>query len=434
MEDSKPQILVISSVSPSIGPAIIGEQIYEALRQKGLDVDFMTKYPEPNHPEYLWVIRKENHLRRFFNRLKNKVRWLLVGGEVKESGHYFFYTYEKCPPVSTNKVIRAIKKQYDLVYVVFWQELLSFETIEQIYDKLHCQIQFSAVDYSHMSGGCHFTGDCQRYKIGCGMCPAFHSINENDFTAQNVRFRKRVYEKVRPIVGGNNYMIQFYKESFLLKDARIELFDSPIINTNIFRPINKKSLLKKYNISESKKYIILFGCQSLDDERKGIHFLLNGFAELYHIMGKTVNEVLIVSVGKESEDVRKRILFDYRSFGYVPLNMLPELYSLATVFVCPSVNDAGPMMVNQSLCCGTPVVGFDMGAVKQVVKDKGTGICVPLRDVKALAEGMLEIIQMSMEEYQKMSIRAREIALQTSSYNAQAEKILSIYEKYKTTK
>ncbi len=47
MANKEPKILVLSSVSPSVGPAVMGAHIYEALKQKGLDVDFMTKYPEP---------------------------------------------------------------------------------------------------------------------------------------------------------------------------------------------------------------------------------------------------------------------------------------------------------------------------------------------------------------------------------------------------
>lgn len=430
MPTSNPRILVLSSVSPTVGPAIIGEQIYEALKQKGLEVDFMTKYPEPDHPEYLWVV-KENYDRNIFVRIKRRLLWLLVGGLPKEDGHYFFYTYENYPPVPSRLLLKAIKKQYDLVYIVFWQGLLSFESVERLYDKLHCQIQISSVDYSQMSGGCHFTGDCQRYKVGCGMCPAFHSKRKNDFTAWNVRYRKRVYDKVKPIVGGNDYMYHFYKESFLLKGVRIEMGESPIINTTIFHPIDKDDLFRKYNIPENKKYIVMFGCQSLGDERKGISYLMEAFDALFRLLGEKSDEVLIVAVGNHFESIKDRIVFDSKGFGYVPMNTLPELYSMATMFVCPSVNDAGPMMVNQSLCCGTPVVGFDMGAVKQVVKDLGTGICVPLRDSDALAEGMLKIIQMPQEEYMKMSVRAREVALQTSSYEAQANQILSIYRKYK---
>lgn len=160
--------------------------------------------------------------------------------------------------IPSKKVVNAIKKQYDLVYVVFWQELLSFDTIERIYDKLHCQFQFLGVDYFQMSGGCHFTGDCQRYQLECVICPAFHSTNPNDFTGQNVKFRKRVYEKVKPIVGGNLYMNEFYKKSFLLRDARIELV-SPIINTDVLRPIDKVSLRQNYDISDEKKLSFSLG-------------------------------------------------------------------------------------------------------------------------------------------------------------------------------
>lgn len=428
MRNSKPRVLVLSSVSPTIGPAIIGEQIYEALKQKGLEVDFMTKYPEPDHPEYLWVV-KENYERNLFARIKRRLMWLLVGGLPKENGHYFFYTYESCPPVPSHMVLKAIKKQYDLVYIVFWQGLLSFETVECIYDKLHCQIQIAGVDYSQMSGGCHFTGDCQRYKLGCGMCPAFHSNRKNDFTAWNVRYRKRVYDKVKPIVGGNNYMYQFYKESFLLKDARVEIGSSPIIDTDFFRPLDKSKLRKKYGIQETRR-IVFFGCQKLDDERKGMSYLLEALSYLNQMMGKESESVLVITAGNNYSEIKIRIPFESRGFGYVSMKELSELYSIATCFVCPSINDAGPMMVNQSLCCGTPVVGFDMGAVGQVVKNQGSGICVPLKDSRALAEGILRVLRMNKDDYKKMSIRAREIALDTSSYEVQADSILSIYKKY----
>lgn len=431
MKESNPSILVLSSVSPTIGPAIIGEQIYEALKRKGLDVDFMTKYPEPNHPEYLWVVRRENSIKKLFLRIVNKIRWFCAGVKYIQPGYFFFYTYEDKPPVPSSCVLKVIKKKYDLVIIVFWQELLSFKTVEQIYDKLHCQIQFGGVDYSHMSGGCHFTGECQNYKTGCGMCPAFHSKLKNDFTAWNVKYRKRVYKKVKPVVWGNLYMSQFYKESFLLKEARIEIGGSPIIDTDTFRPLDKNELRKKFDISDEKKYVIFFGCQNLDDERKGIRYFFEALVYLKQMMGASSDSVLVVTAGKDYEKIKKHIPFDSRGFGYVSMHELPELYSVASCFVCSSINDAGPMMVNQSLCCGTPVVGFDMGAVKQVVKNHGSGICVPLKDSRGLAEGILQILRMAEEDYQMMSQRAREIALATSSYEAHADSILSTFRKYK---
>lgn len=426
---NNPKILVLSSVSPSIGPAIIGEQIYKALKHKGLDVDFMTKYPEPDHPEYLWVV-ENGYDKKLLVRIKNKLRWIFVSGGVKELGHSFFYTYEKWPPVPSKFVVDAIKKQYDLVYIVFWQGLLSFDTVERIYDKLHCQFIFGAVDYSHMSGGCHFTGNCQKFRTGCGYCPAIHFGRKTDFTSWNVKFRKRVYEKVKPIVGGNLYMSQFYQESYLLRDARIVIGQAPIIDTDVFRPIDNNKLRDKYQIPSAKSKILFFGSQNLDDKRKGISYMLTAFEILHSMMAEDSKSVLVITAGNGYEKIKDKIPFDSKGFGYIPMERLADLYSLSTCFVCSSVNDAGPMMVNQSLCCGTPVVGFDMGAVKQVVKGQGSGICIPLKDSKALAEGIYKVLMMSQKEYQEMSSCARQVGVDTSSFNAQADLILSTYEKY----
>ena len=89
MKNNEPKILVLSSVSPKIGPAIIGEQIYMALKQKGLDVDFMTKYPEPNHPEYLWVVNK-NYDKNPWVRIKRKILWRFAGVWKRLPGYFFF--------------------------------------------------------------------------------------------------------------------------------------------------------------------------------------------------------------------------------------------------------------------------------------------------------------------------------------------------------
>lgn len=87
------------------------------------------------------------------------------------------------------------------------------------------------------------------------------------------------------------------------------------------------------------------------DERKGIKYLLEAFKSLYQKMGDSSKKVLVITAGRNYEAIKDSIPFASMGFGYVPMNELPELYSLATLFVCPSVNDAGPMMVNQSLCC-----------------------------------------------------------------------------------
>ena len=55
MLDKKIKILLISSVDPSIGPAVVAEDFYNRLKKNGYDVDFMTPYPVKERSEYLYV-------------------------------------------------------------------------------------------------------------------------------------------------------------------------------------------------------------------------------------------------------------------------------------------------------------------------------------------------------------------------------------------
>lgn len=383
MERPKPKILYISSLDPLKGPGAIEMGHYQCMKDAGLEVDFLTLRPVEGHPEIMHVKSSITWFDKIQEKIKRKLR-------IIPHPHYnFFYKKEEDPPVSTLKVLNSIKRDYDWVIIYFCQQMLSFQTVEAIYDKLNKPIVFFfSPDFFYMSGGCHFPGECTNYQTGCGCCPVFNSKNPNDFTHRNVMYRERVYKKIRPVVFGNNYMQSFYRKSFLLKDARLEL-STPKLNVELYHPIDRKSLLKKYGISSGKSFIIAFGCQGLTSERKGIKYLIEALHIWQSQMRETDREkILLIAAGRDFESIKDSLPFDSIGLGMLDVGVLPEFYSLADVFVCPSVNDAGPSMVGQSIACGTPVIGFEMGALLDHVKGKGTGYCAELRNSADLAKGL----------------------------------------------
>ena len=425
MLDKKPRILFISSANPLIGPARLALDYTQAMKEYGLEVDLLTLNPVESHPEILFVKNTiSNKIKNKIVRLKNKAL-----RKYPQNGYNFFYRKETLPPVDSNAVLKEIKKQYDIVYVLFWQGLLSFETIEKIYNKLNCQIHFRCVDYSPMSGGCHFTCDCNRYKIGCGKCPAFNSNDDNDFTHWNVKYRQRIYEKVKPIVYGNTYMHQFYNESYLLKSARKEKC-LPLIDEKIYYPHDKNILRTKYNIPSEVNFIIFFGCQSLDDPRKGMNLLLKSLSLFYEKVKENCNEVLLLIAGRNYELISDKLNFKSVNLGFLPYKILPEIYSLADVYLSPSIHDAGPSMVNQSISCGTPVVSFEMGTALDVIKGKGTGYCAKLGDAEDFANGIYQIFKQDKSKSLEIKNNCLEFANKHTSKAAFIKQFLNVYSKY----
>lgn len=435
MENRLPKVLVISSVDPFVGPAIVGLNHYNAIKKGGCEVDFLTKYPVDGHPEFISIYDKKPSRPSLLRRVRTKLfKKLKIGVLNRQTpGHAFFYEKETEPTVPVEDVINKINKPYDIVYIMFWQGVLSFAHIEAIYDKLKCQIQFRCVDYSPMSGGCHFTGDCQRYQTGCGFCPGIVSNKENDFTRFNVEYRKRVYARVKPIVYGNSYMNSFYHRSYLLKDYnRLEVV-CPLSDNEKYQPLDASIFKTKYNIGIEKTFIMLFGCQHLKDSRKGMTYLLDALDHFYKSLTcEEQNKVLLVIIGHDIEPIKDRLLFDYQYLGYVKADDLPGIYSMSSVFLSPSVNDAGPSMVNQAMSCGTPIVSFEMGTALDVVKGRGTGYCAKLKDSGDFAKGISSIYHLSEIDYSDLRTRCRKVALELTSDEAFFNNFIRVYGKYKS--
>lgn len=435
MNNSKPKILIVSSADPLKGPGVLASDYYNAYKQFGYEVDVLTTFKCELYPEFLYVCERYRVRKKivvFFRYLANKISRALFLKKPRDNKHYFFYREEEKPPVEINKVLNQIKKQYDLVQIIFWQGLLSFATVQALYRRLNCLFYFSCVDYSPMSGGCHFIGDCERYKEGCGCCPAYESHDPFDFTWKNVNFRKKVYDEIDPIVTGNQYMFRFYDQSVLLKRRkRVQAY--PIIDTTLFKPYPKEPIRWKLKISDKKKFILLFGCQGITDERKGIKYLIESVNKFSSRLTENERQqVLVMSIGKDFEKICPLFKgLDTLDLGYVSKEELPTLYSLADVFLCSSINDAGPMMVDQAICCGTPVVGFEMGACLDAVKDKGTGYCAKLKDTDDFADGIFSIYKLTDEQRQNISDNCVKLAQNTYSYKAAIEKIIGVYNQYK---
>ena len=436
MQKSKPKILIISSANPTSGPGVLANDSLTAFRQMGLEADLLTLNRIDTHHDFLYV---QDNL-TFLGQLRHKISRLhpyylrqRFFNNLQPKGSYgFFYREDQKPPIRSSEVLKKIKKNYDLVVIFFWQGMLSYRTIEEIYDKLHCVFRFNMVDYSPMSGGCHFTGNCEGYQHACGCCPAFESQDQNDFTHQNVMYRERVLKKVAPIITGNSYQFGFYEKSFLLHDA-YRVMSFPIIDTDKFSPKNKSALRKKYGIDNLKKHLILFGSQNINDERKGISYLVEALQKLSRMLSeKMCSEVLLVAIGNDFDKLKPLLPanIDSLGLGFVSKDELPEIYSMCDMYLCSSVNDAGPMMVNQSLCCGTPVVGFAMGACLDGVKDKGTGYCAKLKDSTDFAEGIYKMLNLNDTGRQMMSEKCRKLAVDNYSLEASANRTIRQYYEY----
>lgn len=417
------KILLISSISPYRGPGAIVLEMKKALELANHEVTILTKYREPSLPFIKSVFPPINVLRKYIDLISWNIKLLW-----QRPNYFFFYRSDKNPPVSTRKVLKAIDDNYDMVYIWFYQDLLSFKTIYKLYEKLKVPFLFSPPDYSIMTGGCHFMNNCLEYTNGCKKCKG---IKFGHFPRKNVIYRNKVLDIIKPKILCNSYMQSRFLESTLFKMSDNLYSVHPIIDLDVFCERDGTAIKIAKGIEPQKK-VLLFGAQELSNERKGIRYLIQALNVLYDRLPEDYRRAIqIVSIGKKNTELTSKIKFNVLELGYLKFTELPDIYAMASIYLSPSVVDAGPLMVNQALACGTPVVSFEIGTAIEVIKNQGTGYCAKVRDYVDFANGIYKILMLSTAEYSNMRRNCRKISIDTVSYANFAKVVENAYNDFK---
>ncbi|OBX23959.1 hypothetical protein A9996_15395 [Gelidibacter algens] len=158
-----------------------------------------------------------------------------------------------------------------------------------------------------------------------------------------------------------------------------------------------QTALKKHNSVPINDFVILFGAVRVGELRKGVEYFIDAINFL--CKNNETSNVTIVSIGNgKLEDLLPNTSFNIVNLGYISdYHRLADVYNLADVFVTTTIQDSGPMMVNQSIACGTPVVCFDIGVARDIVINGKTGFKAELYNAKEIAKGIKKLYDLDKE-------------------------------------
>ena len=269
-------------------------------------------------------------------------------------------------------------------------------------------------DMAPLTGGCHYAWDCKGYQNNCGNCPGLFSSDPYDITFKNFLYRRNYIDRTDiQIVTGSEWQYRQTKESTLFKNRTIYKILTAV-NKDIFKPLVKEDIRKR-NVIQYDKKVIFFGAVELDNKRKGMKYLLEAFKILKDLLimdSEFKNKIFLLIAGNEFDKIKDYLPFEYHSMGMLDNTYgIASAYQAADIFVCPSIEDSGPTMINQSIMCGTPVVCFEMGVALDLVFNGKTGYSAKLKDSKDLAQGMYNILSLPASEYEIMQNNCRQLAL-----------------------
>lgn len=300
----------------------------------------------------------------------------------------------------------------DVIVVHFVSHFVAFDDVQRLQAMTGAPVLWSLLDMGLLTGGCHYAWDCSGYQAGCGQCPALRMRGSADASARTWRAKQRALAATRGwVLAGSGTLARQAAAASLFRGRHIETL-LLAVSPEQFKPLDRAAVRAEMGLDPAAQ-IVFFGAQRFDQRRKGMHLLLQALLRLADgwPAGRPLPTLLSAGNASDFAPVRERG-FTLVELGYVGTPVLARCYAAADMFACPSIEDSGPMMVNESMMSGTPVVAFRMGVVGDLLEDGVTGSVVPLGDVPAFAAALAEVLNWDAGRAAAAGARCRDVALQ----------------------
>jgi glycosyltransferase involved in cell wall biosynthesis len=204
------------------------------------------------------------------------------------------------------------------------------------------------------------------------------------------------------------------------------------VNRNYF--LKKPDLKMKEKLNLKNKKIILFVGQIRHS--KGIHILIKAFKKVR----KTIPESILLIVGgiqnsqaykyfnQLLKSIKKNNIQDSVKFlGHISDKALKSLYSIANVFVLPSLKyEYQGIVLLEAMASKVPIIASEVEGIPYMVKDKENGLLFEKNNIKELSD---KIIQLLENKKLKEELIEKSIKLIEMKYNWEkiAKKTYKIY-------
>ncbi|MDJ0633393.1 MAG: glycosyltransferase family 4 protein [Xenococcaceae cyanobacterium MO_188.B29] len=274
------------------------------------------------------------------------------------------------------------------------------------------------------TGHCAYSYDCDRWKIGCGKCPYPNSYPaiKRDNTRLEWKLKNWAYNSANlTIVAPSKWLAERAKESMLNRFSIHHISNG--IDTEIYQPLDSEYCKVILGISKNQN-VLMLGANNLKDYRKGGDLLQKALSSL---PASLKADSVLITMGRKGEEISKAVEIDTINLGYIESERIKALvYSAVDLFLFPTRADNLPLMLQESMACGTPMVSFNIGGVSDLVRPEATGYLAKSENIDDFSKGIIALLEdKSLRE--RFSQNCREIAIEEFSLEKQAQKYVDIY-------
>ncbi len=400
------KVLHINQSDIDGGAAIAGYRLHQSLLTQGIESRQLVGYKKTNS-KLVAQVPRSRHLERHIERITYRLGLNYLHHQTTNNIHtHDFY------------------RQADILnFHNLHTGYFNYLAIDDL--TAHKPAVLTLHDMWSFTGHCAYSYSCTKWQTGCGKCPdlGIYPGVQRDNTAIEWKLKNWVYSRSNlTIVAPSRWLVEQAEASML---KRFPIHHIPYgIDTTIYQPLDKTHCRAVLNLPQDKQ-ILLFGAANLADIRKGSDLIHKALVNLPQPLK---DNILIVTLGGSGEALSEAIGIPSLSLGYVASDRLKAIiFSAADLFILPTRADNLPLVLQESMACGTPMIAFKIGGVPDLVRPGITGYLASPEDPKDFRHGIIQLLE-NNNLREKMGENCRSIALAEYSLEQQRDRYIHLYQ------
>lgn len=354
----------------------------------------------------------KNSVKLLKGKTKRRVQIELIRSRI--SGYHGFTNVR-----ATNKLIYLIKEiKPDIIHLSnIHGGYINIRTLFNFLKNAKLPIVWTLHDCWAFTGHCAYFSliGCEKWKVGCNNCPNLKSYPKSWFFDRSKKqyfIKKSLFSDMENVtlITPSKWLYDLVGESYLSNYPRVIIPNA--IDTDEFKFFYDLGIEEKYNLQNKK---IVLAVANAWSERKGMNYVIEASKKM-----KENYQFIIVGLNdKQLKSIPENIVGIKRTDS---VEELVKLYSIADVFINPTLEEMFGMTNIEALSCGTPVITFDTGGSVECI-DENTGLVVEQRNLEELINAIIEITK----NKNKYTLNCRKRAVELYNFDRYYNQYIELY-------
>lgn len=276
-----------------------------------------------------------------------------------------------------------------------------------------------------LTAHCAHCYDCQKDNNGKHFTPGRNRYGA-DMLWDNSEYlwnkKKNIYDSSDKltIVTPSDWLANKTKSS-ILNIKSIHIINNGI-DTALYKPADRRQIRKELELPPDFFLIGCVGSWGRMDIKKGGEYLTQ---TAHRYQNKNKVAFLCIGGSSGSEVVKEQNV--YIAPQTFDRTLMAKYYAACNILLYPSLAENFPLVTLEALSTGLPVVGFDVGGVKEQIQHKINGYIAKYRDLDDLLLGVEYIRTLDNGALTKMQKNNRQRAIEKYSLSTMRDKYEQLY-------